>query len=80
MSVSIETQGSQVYVQLSHGDKSVQIPCKDQEEAAKVAEAAKEVDKKMDAQDKAQVPQGTTDSVAQGTPSTGVGEKLDKVA
>lgn len=54
MSVSIGNQGSQIYVELNHNGKSVQIPCKDKNEAEQVAEAAKKAEEKIAEKENAQ--------------------------
>lgn len=82
MSVTIGSQGSQVYVELKHGGKSLQIPCKDQNEAQQVKAAAEEAEKKIEEKEKAQAAaNGATTPVdlAQSTPPAGVGTKIDKV-
>lgn len=80
MSVTIGNQGSQYFVELSHGGKAVQIPCKDEKEAEKVAKEAKIVEQKIEAQEKKQGKVQPQPDLAQGTPPAGVGEKLDKAA
>lgn len=73
MSVSIGVEGPTYFVQLSHKGQTVQIPCKSEEEAVKVAQAAEEVEKKIDAKEKSQTPVNLTE----GTNPQGTGEKLD---
>lgn len=83
MSVSIGTQGSQVYVELKHGGKSLQIPCKDAAEAEQVKIAAEEAEKKIEEKEKAQASNnGATTPVdlSKSTPPVGVGTKVDQVA
>lgn len=92
MSVSIGNQGSQLYVELNHNGKSVQIPCENQEQAQAVAKAAEQAEAKITEKEKAQginqasgVAQPPSSqqtqvppvNLTQGTPPAGVGEKLD---
>jgi hypothetical protein len=83
MSVTIGNQGSQIYVELNHGGKSVQVPCKNEAEAKQVAAAAVEAEKKIEAKEQAQAGNtGTTTPVdlTKSTPPEGVGEKVNTIA
>lgn len=88
MTATIVNQGSQYYVNLTHGNKSVNIKCKDATEAEQVKVAAEDVEKKIEEQEKAQglatnpaaaptQPPSTNASIATSTPPEGVGTKLD---
>lgn len=91
MSVSIGNQGSQIYVELNHNGKSVQIPCENQEQAQTVAKAAEKAEAKIIEKEKAQginpteaaqspasqQMQAPPVNLTQSTPPAGVGEKLD---
>lgn len=81
MPVSIGQQDSQYYVQLSRGEKSVKIPCKDETEAKTVAQEATLAEQRIIEEEKQKAQgQNQTASVAQGTPPEGVGGKLDTAA
>lgn len=76
MSVSIGCQGTQCYVELNHGGKTLQIPCKDKEEAQKIAEEAQIVEQKIEAKEK----EDQKVDLNKSTPQAGVGQKLDTAA
>jgi hypothetical protein len=66
-------------VEFNHGGKSVQIPCKDEKEAKKVAAEVKKAEKQLIAQEKKAgiTPEQYVTNLAKSTPPAGVGEKLD---
>lgn len=80
MSVAIGNQGSQYYVELKHGGKTLQIPCENEKQAKQMIKEAEKVEAKMTEQEKklGQTPEQYMASLEQAPPPPkGVGEKLD---
>jgi len=82
MSVAIANQGSQYVVELNHGGKAVQIPCKDKADAKEKAKEAKLVETELVKQEKKlgvspEQYMAAMEQQAAATKPAGVGEKLD---
>lgn len=82
MSVSIGNQGSQYVVELQHGGKAIQVPCKDEKDANDKAKEAKLVEAELVKQEKKlgvspEQYMAAMEQQAAATKPQGVGEKLD---
>lgn len=75
MSVTI----SGTNVELQHGGRSIQVPCKDEKEAKAVAAEVTKVEAKMIEEEKktGQTPEQFMTNLEKSMPPKGVGEKLD---
>lgn len=78
MSVEIKGGGNSPYmVEINHKGEKLQLQCKDEKEAQKVAEEAKILEANLDKMEAERAKQGVNPDMNKSTPPKGVGEKLD---
>lgn len=83
MSVSIGVQGTQNYVVFKHGNKAVEIPCENKEQAEAAAQELTKIESQMVEEEKKlglTPDQYMMKLQQQAAKASGVGEKMDKVA